>query len=266
MSTLSAGPDGAARQPPGAASQPGPARALPAGSDLDYYLVRPDNRDVAGPAAILVEEFALSGDCSAVRLDSTGWTAGGSRWRGASAFSRGIRTDAARRDRVVGATRQEVEFAYRHLGGGELPAEEVLRGYFDAGILLPASAPLRLSAGRATAGFTETRVYRVLFTAWRDPDGLAGLLDTWRMSPGDGRMMSGDGAAGALTGVVGTARRRIGVDVFTWELRRLGAAWCLDLTADLAGSRGDVVGPPLRELTTAARMAGLIPVTIERFR
>ncbi|GAB3986465.1 hypothetical protein [Plantactinospora veratri] len=81
-------------------------------------------------------------------------------------------------------------------------------------------------------------------------------------------MRSGQGGTGVLTGVVGTARRRVGADAFTWELRRIGAgaAWCLDLTADLAGSRDDAVGPLLRELTTAARIAGLIPVTIERLR
>ncbi|MEN3612159.1 hypothetical protein AAH979_21725 [Plantactinospora sp. ZYX-F-223] len=262
MSTVSARPDGATWLPPRAGSRPGSAaRPLAAGSNLDYYLVQPDNRDFAGPAGILVEEFRLDEDHSAVRLDSTGWTAGGSRWQGASAFSRGIRTDAALRDRVVGANRQEVEFVYRHLGGGELPGEEVLRGYFDAGIRLPTSAPLRLNPGPATAGFAETRVYRVFFTAGLDADGLTGLLATWRMTPGHG-------TTGVLTGVAGTARRRIGADAFTWELRRIGAgaAWCLDLTADLAGSRDDAVGPLLRELTTAARMAGLIPVTTERLR
>ncbi|WP_159104881.1 hypothetical protein [Plantactinospora sp. BB1] len=262
MPTVSARPDGAARWPSRAVSRPGTAaRPVAAGSMLDYYLVRPDNPDFAGPAGILVEEFVLDRDYSAVRLDSTGWTAGGSRWRGASTFSRGVRADAALRDRVVGANRQEVEFVYRHLGGGELPGEEVLRGHFDDGIRLPASAPLRLSPGRATPGFTETRLYRVLFTAGLDPDALTGLLGTWRMRPGQG-------GSSVLTGVVGTARRRVGADAFTWELRRIGAgaAWCLDLTADLAGDRDDAIGPLLRELATAARMAGLIPVTIERLR
>ena len=52
-----------------------------------------------------------------------------------------------------------------------------------------------------------------------------------------------------------------------WLLRRisLGAAWCLDLTANLAGDRGDALGPMLRALTTVMRAQGLIPVTIERF-
>ncbi|WP_422773624.1 hypothetical protein ACN28C_12385 [Plantactinospora sp. WMMC1484] len=260
MSTSSARSGRSARQPSRAGPWPGPA-SLAAGSTLDYYLIRPDNAAVAGPAGILVEEFALGEEYSAVRLDSTGWTAGGRRWQDASAFSRGMRTDAGLRDRVVGVSRQEVEFVYRHLGGGELPGEETLRGYFEEGTRLPGSAPLRLSPARVTAGFFETRGYRILFTAGLDPDGLTKLLGTWRMAPRH------HGTA-TPTGIVGTARRGIGRDAFTWELRRIGAgaAWSVDLTADLAGSRDDAIGPLLRELTTAARLAGLIPVTIERLR
>ncbi|MFC5946231.1 hypothetical protein ACFPZ4_32830, partial [Micromonospora harpali] len=63
------------------------------------------------------------------------------------------------------------------------------------------------------------------------------------------------------------AGRRVGDDAFTWHLRRIGAGgpWCLDLTAELAGGRVDAVRPMLRELTTTLRMAGLLPVTVERF-
>ncbi|GIG99965.1 hypothetical protein Pma05_65380 [Plantactinospora mayteni] len=249
---------------------------------LDYYLIRPPDRDDGNPppalvthpdgisdeattdrtspAGILVEEFELGADCSAVRLDSIGWLPGDSHWHGAAAFSRAMRTDADLGGRVCGVSRQEVEAVYRRLGGGELPDEETLRGYFDDGTPLPNSAPLWLGTGQPTAGFHQTRVYRILFTAGLAPDGLAKLLATWEMT------VDHD-LADPRTRVVGTARRRVGDDAFGWDLRRIGAgaAWCLDVTADLASPRDDTIEPMLRELTTAARLAGLIPVTIERF-
>jgi hypothetical protein len=198
---------------------------------LDYYLV-----DQSG---ILVEEFVLGGDDAAVAIDSAGWTDG--RWWSSAAFSMGLRGDPHLRARVVPAGRDEARAAYRRLGGGELPDEATLRGYFADPAPLHASAPLRLDVTPVPDGYRERRVYRVLFAGDLDADGLAAL-------------------------VPGGARRSTAGDEFTWQLRRIGSgvAWCVDLTACL---NGDPVGvrPLLRELTSAARGQGLIPVTIERF-
>jgi hypothetical protein len=63
------------------------------------------------------------------------------------------------------------------------------------------------------------------------------------------------------------ARRRIGADLVTWTLRRVGRgiAWGLDVTVLLATEDDAAVGPVLRDLTAAVRRQGLIPVTTERF-
>ncbi|MGC4806993.1 hypothetical protein [Micromonospora sp. DT233] len=231
--------------------------APPAAPALDYYLVHPDGPGgrAAAPEGLVVEEFVLDADHSAVRLDSAAWTPADGHWWDAAAFSRSIRVDAGLRARVVGVPRQRAAGAYRQLGGGELPDEETLRGHFHDGQPLGTAAPLRLVPG-PDAGPRHTRVHRVLFAADLRPDGLANVSEAWRM------VSVGDPGARA----VGVAERRIGPDTFTWYLRRVGGGgpWCLDLSADL--STGDAaIGPLLRELTTQLRMQGLIPVTVERF-
>ncbi|MFC8850907.1 MULTISPECIES: hypothetical protein [unclassified Micromonospora] len=236
------------------------AGAAPAA--LDYYLVHPDPTGGARrgrPEGMVVEEFVFAADHSAVRLHSAAWTPQDGGWWSSAAFSRTMRLDAALRSRVVAVTRRECGAAYRELGGGELPDEGALRGHFhDAEPL--ATAPLPLGTTGITAGFHATRVYRVLFADALGPDALAYLRATWRMT------VTGD-VADPQARVVGVARRMVGDDAFIWHLRRIGAGgpWCLDLTVDLAGGRDDTVRPMLRELTTTLRMAGLLPVTVERF-
>jgi hypothetical protein len=187
-----------------------------------------------------------------VAIDNAGWTDG--RWWSSAAFSMELRGDPRLRARVVPAGRDEARVAYRRLGGGELPDEATLRGYFADPAPLPASAALRLDATPVPDGYRERRVYRVLFAGDLDPDGLAALRQRLRM-PASG------GAGGAEHARMSTAG-----DEFTWQLRRIGygVAWCIDLTACLNGDPAGV-RPLLRELTSAARGQGLIPVTIERF-
>ncbi|MEU8250334.1 hypothetical protein [Nonomuraea sp. NPDC048916] len=223
---------------------------------LDYYLIRPEDGAPSAPAdGIVVEEFALAGDHTAIGLDSAGWTAADGWWSSA-AFSRGMRTDARLRARVVAARRRDAEVVYRRLGGGELPGEATLRGRFHDHQLLAGSAPLRLGPAQAPDGFRDRRVYRVLFAGDLREDGPPRLRSAWRMTLAD-----------PPARVAGTAHRRVAGDVFSWDLRRIGpgVAWCLDLTACLASGSDDAVGPLLRELVTVLRHAGLIPVTIERF-
>lgn len=245
------------------APRPEAARGLaarPGQPSLDYYLIHPDRGSATQPAGILVEEFVLAEDYSAVRLDSTGWTPKGRHWWSSAAFSRAVRINANLRGRVVATTRREAEITHRQLGGGELPAEETLRTYFHDGEPLSTSAPLRLRPDQVTAGFHDTRSYRILFANELDRDGLANLQATWRMAVTDD-------LADPRARIVGTAHLRVGDDAFTWDLRRIGpgVAWCLDLTTNLATGSGATIGPLLRELTTAMRTQGLIPVTIERF-
>ncbi|GGO79851.1 hypothetical protein [Nonomuraea cavernae] len=211
---------------------------------------------VAVPAeGIVVEEFTLAGDHTAIGLDSAGWTATDGWWSSA-AFSRGMRTDARLRARLVAVRRDDAEVVYRRLGGGELPGEAALRGHFHDHQPLGGSAPLRLGPERVPDGFRDRRVYRVLFANDLREDGPPRLRSAWRMALAD-----------PPARVAGTAHRRVAGDDFTWDLRRIGpgVAWCLDLTACLASASDDAVRPLLRELVTVLRHAGLIPVTIERF-
>lgn len=239
------------------------ATAAPASPGrLDYYLVyaSPVNGNSAVPEGILVEEFMLADDYSAAGLVSVGWSSPDRRWRASSDTSRRIRTDALLRRRVVPVARQTAEVFYRGLAGEDLPDEAALSAYCRVGAPMSMPAPLRLSAARVTAGFHETRLYRILFANELNPGALANLRAVWRMTT------TGDPADPPVR-VLGTAGRRIGGDAFSWDLRRLGAmdAWCVDLTVDLADSRDGAVGPLLRELTTTMRAQGLIPVTIDRF-
>jgi hypothetical protein len=220
---------------------------------LDYYLI-----DRSG---ILVEEFVLGEDDTAVAIDSAGWTDG--RWWSSAAFSMQLRGDPQVRARVTPVDRDGARAAYRRLGGGELPEDATLRGYFADPAPLRASAALRLDTTPVPDGYRERRVYRVLFAGDLDSDGLAALRYRWRMAPSDD---PGFGGAEHPQRIAGGARRSTAGEEFTWQLHRIGSgvAWCVDLTACLTG---DPVGvrPLLRELTSAARGQGLIPVTIERF-
>ncbi len=211
---------------------------------LDYYLILPES---AGPGrrerpeAIVVEEFVLAADHTAAALDSTGWTPGADRWWSSAAVSRDMRVDPRLRARSVPVERAEAADCYHRLGGGDLPDEDTIRGYFGDRTRLDTSPPLRLGTGQPTEGYRETRVYRILF--------------------------AGDLPAGSGTGVVGTADIRLGADAFSCRLRRIGTAiaWCVDVTADLSGGSDRAVGQVLRSLMGTMRGRGLIPATIERF-
>ncbi|GII29936.1 hypothetical protein [Planotetraspora mira] len=236
------------------------AAAVAAPYALDYYLVLPDRPSAETPAeGIVVEEFVLADDHTAIGLDSAGWTAADGDWWSSAAFARGMRGDPELRRRVVAVPRRDAEVVYRRLGGGELPGETALRSRFHD--REPLGEPLLLlSSPEAPAGFREKRVYRVLFAGEVGRDRLAHLRAIWRMT-------LSDDFADPRTRVVGTASLNVADDLFSWDLRRIGpgVAWCLDLTACLAGRSGDTVRPLLRELTTVMRHEGLIPVTIERF-
>jgi hypothetical protein len=188
---------------------------------LDYYLID------GATEGIVVEEFVRAADHTTVGLDTAGWTPADASWWSSAAFSRAMRGDPHLRARVVAGDREAAEAAYRRLGGGALPDEATLRGYFRDRLPLATAPPLRLRQEHGT------RVYRVLLAGDPRPDRVA---------------------AWPATG-----------DQFTWELRRIGGgiAWAVDVTARLAGS-DEAVGPLLRELTAAARRQGLIPVTTER--
>jgi hypothetical protein len=257
---------------------PLPVRAPEVAPPLDYYLILPETlsgsvgaagRQPAGrgvevsPEGIVVEEFVLAEDFSAVGLHSTAWTpvpGPADDWWGSAALSRGMRVDPALRARVIPVGRDDAGAAYRRLGGGELPDEPTLRTRFDHYEPLAESAPLRLGSGDVPDGFADRRVYRILFAKELDTGRLSDLMARWGMAPADDR-------SAAAARVVGTASRRICGDVFTWDLRRIGAAiaWCVDLTAHLVDGSADRIGPVLRELRTDARRQGLIPVTVERF-
>ena len=214
---------------------------------LDYYLI-------GSADGIVVEEFVLAGDHTAVWLRSTGWTAADRRWWSSAEFSRAMRADTALRRRVGAAERAEAEVAYRRLGGGDLPDEPTLRGYFRDYEPLATSAPLLFGTGPAPDGYREKRLYRVLFAGELTPERLADLRAVWHMETAESER------------VAGTARLPVGDDLFTWDLRRIGKgiAWSLDVTACFAGD-GSALGPLLRELTAIMRRHGMIPVTVERF-
>jgi len=209
---------------------------------LDYYLIRPAASPAGDPAAmvvtaaIVVEEFVRDPDFSALGLDSACWTPAGG-WGSSAGVSRGMRTDAALRDRVVPVGRAEAEAAYQRLGGHPLPVEPLLRNHFSDRHWFATAPPLRLGPAEVPDGWYERRLYRVLF---------AGNLDGAPVP--DGQRRTGDGD-------------------FSWAVRRIGReiAWCLDVTVLLATADDRGVGPVLAGLTDVVRRHGLIPVTTERF-
>ncbi|MEU2614709.1 hypothetical protein ABZ570_24465 [Micromonospora sp. NPDC007271] len=225
---------------------------------LDYYLLHAEADD-ARPIGLLVEEFLLADDLSATRLRSAGWTAEafaatghlgagalptGDGWWSSAAFARAVRTDRHLRARLAATDRTTAEATYHRLGGGTLPRDEALRGHFRDDVPLASGAPLRLGAG--------TDVHRVLFAGELDDRRLASLSALLRLAA----------PAGTRPGVIGTGRLRVNDANARWDLRRVGGAWCIDVTSTPAG--GDGLRWLLRQLTEAARGQGLVPVTIDR--
>ncbi|MGK5739430.1 hypothetical protein [Micromonospora sp. URMC 103] len=220
---------------------------------LDYYLILDASGGTA--EALVVEEFLRAPDWSTTGLDSAVWTPSAG-WGGSAAFSRGMRADPQLRARTLPVARDAADAAHRWLGGGPLPDERALRTRFQDRQAFPATAPLRLGVPQAPHGRHERRVYRVLFAGDLPPDRVARLAAHWRPV----------GAPPPVDGMP-AGRRRVDGDDHRWTLRRIGGgiAWCVDLTVDLATATDATVGPVLHELTTAVRLAGLIPATTERF-
>ncbi|MER7333873.1 MULTISPECIES: hypothetical protein [unclassified Micromonospora] len=214
---------------------------------LHYYLLHPTGGDDAAGAGLLVEEFVLGDDLSAVRLRSACWTADAG-WRSSATFVRTVRTDPRLRSRLAAVNRPGAEAAYGRLGGGALPDEDALRRQFSDDVPLGAGTPLRLGAGPA--------VHRVLFAGEPDGDAIARLSALLRLGAASGPDVSDPG-------VVGTGRLRVNDTNHVWQLRRVGGvAWSIDVTSDPAG--GDGLRWVLRQVTDVARWHGLVPATIER--
>ena len=203
---------------------------------LDYYRL--------SPAGLLVEEFVLAADLSAVRLRSAGWTRAAGRWWSSAAYARAVRTDREVRARVTAVDRAAAEQIYRRLSGAALPSEEALRGHFGDDIPLTPGAPLRLGTGPA--------VHRVLFAGEPDHETVDRLRTRLRLADDP-----------SVPGILGTGRLRIEQTSLRWDLRRVagGAAWSIDVTAEPAG--GEALPAMLRRLTDVARHHGLIPTTVE---
>ncbi|MEU3454761.1 hypothetical protein ABZ671_14320 [Micromonospora sp. NPDC006766] len=213
---------------------------------LDYYLLHAQADD-AQAAGLLVEEFVLADDLSAIRLRTAGWTPADGGWWSSAAFARAIRTDRQLRARLKAVDRAAAAVTYGRLGGGALPDEEALRGHFHDDVPLSSGAPLRLGTG--------ADVHRILFAGELDDRQLARLSTLLRL---------GDVPAptGRQPGVVGTGRLRVNDTNFRWNLRHVGGAWCLDVTSQPAA--GDALRWVLRQLTGAARGHGLVPATVDR--
>lgn len=225
---------------------------------LDYYLIR---QSAGGaPAGVLAEEFVLCDDYSTAGTDSAGWTPEDGRWWSSAAFSGGIRFDAELRDRVTPIDRDDAAAAFRLLGGGVLPDEPALRGYFHDRASAPAAQPLRLRAGEPPAGFREQRVYSIVCAKSLDLPGLEALWSAWRMEPVDD-------PSDPQARIVGRAEASIADHSFSWELRRLGpgVGWSVDVTADLGDSLDSAVGSLLAELRRSMHGQGLITIAVERF-
>lgn len=214
---------------------------------LDYYLLSPVDTDTS-PTGLLIEEFVLADDLSALRLRSAGWTSTDGGWWSSAAFAQRLRTDPKLRARVEAVTRSGAEATYRRLGCGALPDEGALRGHFRDDVSLASGNQLRLGVGE--------EVHRVLFAGALDADRLAHLRASLHIG-------GGTDPSGARPGVVGTGRLRINATDFRWDLRSVGGgvAWCIDVTCEPA--RGEALRSLLRHLTDVARRHGLLPATIE---
>ncbi|WP_436534051.1 hypothetical protein [Actinoplanes sp. HUAS TT8] len=214
------------------------------GGIMDYYLLAGD--------AILVEEFAYGEDHVTVGLAGAMWAAGDGGWLGTGSFGRSLRTNEDLLAVLTPIRRDRAARVFRDLDGGALPSELELRARFGEWVRFTNAAPLRLGPDETPQGYTERRVYRVLFAKEPRAAQLAGLSAAWRGTT-PGGMPSGEGRAGN--------------HMFTWNLRRVGRgiAWGLDVTMLLGGDSPDVAGAVLRKLTADVRERGLIPVTTERF-
>lgn len=243
-------------------SRAGQPAAVDVAEQLDYYLVFANVRArerALPPEGIVVEEFVLRSDGTAAALDSAGWTAVGGTWWSATAFSRGLRSDARLQARVTPVARSGADAAYRMLSGGDLGPEPELRRHFLDRLDLPDAAPLQLVPAQATG---ERRIYRVLLAGDLPEPGLAALRSAWRMQPFDRH----DDAAHRIAG---RTRRTLDGQTVTWTLRRVGVdtAWAVDLSTDRAADAPDpTVTALLGRLRADARGQGLIPVTVERLR
>ncbi|MGK5518223.1 hypothetical protein ACSNN9_02590 [Micromonospora sp. URMC 107] len=215
---------------------------------LHYYLLQAGGGEDTTGAGLLVEEFVLDDDLSAVRLRGACWTAADAGWWSSAAFVRAVRTDRRLRSRLTAVNRPGAEAAYGRLGGGTLPDEDTLRRHFSDDVPLAAGAPLRLGTGPA--------VHRVLFAGEPDGDAIARLSALLRLGAAPGTDVT-------EPGVVGTGRLRVNDTNHLWRLRRVGGvAWSIDVTSDPAGGEG--LRWVLRQLTDVARGHGLVPTTIER--
>ncbi|WP_422738202.1 hypothetical protein ACN263_02440 [Micromonospora sp. WMMD729] len=220
---------------------------------LDYHLLLPDPGGQA-EAGILVEEFTRQDDFCATGLHSTSWRPDGGWWSSAT-LSRGLRTEPAVLARVVPTGRAEAADAYRRLGGGELPPEDVLRTYFRDHQPIAATAPLRLGPAQPPDGFFERRLYRLLFAKDLRAEQVAALRSRWRTT------------GGGTSGSVADGRYESGGTRFIWDLRRVGRslAWALDVTVLLGTDGVEEVPATLADLTNLLRQHGLVTVTTERF-
>ncbi|MET8350869.1 hypothetical protein [Micromonospora sp. NPDC005206] len=221
---------------------------------LDYYLI------LAGHPAgevegIVVEEFTRHPDHTTAGLDSAGWTPAGAGWWSSASFSRRMRSDPELLARVLPTCRSGAENACRTLGGGQLPAEAVLRTYFHDHQPFPTVPPLRFGPAQPPAGFHERRLYRVLFAKDLREEQVASLRTAWHS------------AVDRSPGSVAAGHLEQGDDQFTWDLRRVGhgLAWCLDVTVLMGNADSAAVAATLCDLTNLLRQHGLIPVTTERF-
>ena len=181
-------------------------------------------------------------DHSTVGLRGVVWTRPAAGWRGAAALSRALRADPRSLARITPTDRDGAETVFRGLCGEPLPDEAALRAHGDTNRSRPRRRCGSVRRMRRTG--SQRRVYRVLFAKDLDAGRLAALEASWQ-----------------------PARRRIGGDLVSWTLRRVGGgiAWGLDVTVLLATDDDAAVGPVLRDLTAAVRRQGLIPVTTERF-
>jgi len=213
---------------------------------LDYYLLRAEADDVEA-TGLVVEEFVLADDLSATLLRSAGWTPADGGWWSSAAYAQAVRADRRLRARLAAVDRAAAEATYQRLGGGTLPGEAALRDRFREDLPLSSGAPLRLGAG--------PDVHRVLFAGELDDRRLAELGALLRLD-------DAPSATGARPGVVGTGRLRVDGTNLRWDLRRVGGAWCVDVTSEPVAA--DPLRRLLRRLTDLARGQGLLPATIDR--